>query len=131
MSSRASRAGLRHRLAASAPSPLALIFLAAAVGLVLCAWTNALSREGGDPTQLVYWAGVLLIVVPIAARVSREDVSLRERFWLVALFGLSLYAIKVVRDPFLFTFPDEPIHATTPIRPRSTTASSTATRSCL
>src|SRR3954453_11694542 len=111
MSSRASRAGLRPRLAASAPSPLALIFLAAAVGLVLCTWTNALSREGGDPTQLVYWAGVLLIVVPIAARISREDVSLRERFWLVALFGLSLYAIKVVRDPFLFTFPDEPIHA--------------------
>lgn len=111
MSSRASRADLPRRRAASGPSPLALIVLGAAVGLLLCAYTNGLSREGGDPTQLVYWAGVLLVVVPIAARISMEEVSLRERFVLVALFGLSLYAIKVVRDPFLFTFPDEPIHA--------------------
>jgi hypothetical protein len=112
MSSRDSRAsGRRQGLLAAGPAPLALIVLGAAVGLLLCAYTNALSREGGDPTQLVYWAGVLLIVVPIAARISMEDVSLRERFALVALFGLSLYAIKVIRDPFLFTFPDEPIHA--------------------
>ncbi|HVD39157.1 MAG TPA: hypothetical protein VNC15_10025 [Solirubrobacterales bacterium] len=103
--------GRRQSLLAAAPSPLALIVLGAAVGLLLCAYTNALSREGGDPTQLVYWLGVLLVVVPIAARVGMEDVSLRERFVLVALFGLSLYAIKVIRDPFLFTFPDEPIHA--------------------
>jgi hypothetical protein len=111
MSSRDSRADSRRRLLASGPAPLALIVLGAAFGLLLCAYTNALSREGGDPTQLVYWAGVLLIVVPIAARVSLEGVSLRERFALVALFGLSLYAVKVIRDPFLFTFPDEPIHA--------------------
>lgn len=112
MSSRESRAsGRRRRLPGAGPSPLALVVLGAAVGLLLCAYTNALSREGGDPTQLVYWAGVLLIVVPIAARISMEEVSLRERFALVALFGLSLYAVKVIRDPFLFTFPDEPIHA--------------------
>jgi hypothetical protein len=112
MSSRDPRAsGRRQRLLAAGPSPLALIVLGAAVGLLLCAYTNALSREGGDPTQLVYWAGVLLVVVPIAGRIGMEDVSLRERFALVALFGLSLYAIKVIRDPFLFTFPDEPIHA--------------------
>jgi len=112
MNRRDSRAsGRRQRLLAAGPAPLVLIVLAAAVGLLLCAYTNALSREGGDPTQIVYWAGVLLVVVPIAARVGMEDVSLRERFALVALFGLTLYAIKVVRDPFLFTFPDEPIHA--------------------
>lgn len=111
MSPRVSRADVRRPFAAFGPSPLALIVLGAAVGLLLCAYTNALSREGGDPTQLLYWTGVLLIVVPITARISREDVSLRERFLLVALFGLSLYAIKVIRDPFLFTFPDEPIHA--------------------
>lgn len=112
MSSRGSRATDRgRRLVAAGPSPLAALALCSAAGLLLCAWANALSREGGDPTQLVYWAGVLLIVVPIAARIGMEDVSLRERFALVALFGLSLYAIKVIRDPFLFTFPDEPIHA--------------------
>jgi hypothetical protein len=100
-----------RRSSRAGPSPLALIAVGIGVGLLLCAWANALSREGGDPTQLIYWAGVLLIVVPIASRVSREDVSLRERFVLVALFGLALYTVKVIRDPFLFTFSDEPIHA--------------------
>jgi MFS family permease len=52
----------------------------------------------------------MLIALPIGYRLSMREVSLRERFVLVALFGLSLYAVKVIRDPFLFTFPDEPIH---------------------
>lgn len=98
-------------VAAGGPSPLAALALCSGIGLLLCAYANALSREGGDPTQLLYWLGVLLIVLPTGYRLGRRDVSLRERFLLVALFGLSLYVVKVIRDPFLFTFPDEPIHA--------------------
>jgi hypothetical protein len=101
----------RRRLAAHGPSPLVALLLCSGFGLLLCAWANALSREGGDPTQLLYWAGILLIAVPTGYRLSLRDVPLRERFAMVALFGLALYAVKVVRDPFLFTFADEPIHA--------------------
>jgi hypothetical protein len=100
-----------RRLREVGPSPLVALAVCAGVGLLLCAWANALSREGGDPSQVLYWAGVLLIALPIASRLSMRDVSLGERFALVALFGLSLYAVKVIRDPFLFTFADEPIHA--------------------
>ncbi|HVD86865.1 MAG TPA: hypothetical protein VNB59_05600 [Solirubrobacterales bacterium] len=100
-----------RRLASRGPSPLVALCLCAGVGLLLSAYANALSREGGDPTQLTYWVGVMLVVLPTGYRLSMRDVPLRERFFLVALFGLSLYAIKVIRDPFVFTFPDEPIHA--------------------
>jgi hypothetical protein len=100
-----------RRLAANGPAPLLTLCLCSGLGLLLCAWVNALSREGGDPSQIPYWAGVLLIAVPTGYRLSLRDVSLRERFALVALLGLSLYAVKVIRDPFLFTFADEPIHA--------------------
>jgi hypothetical protein len=102
---------LASRVAAAGPSPLVVLALCAGIGLLLCTWANALSREGGNPTQLIYWAGVMLIVLPTGYRISMRDVSLGERFALVALFALSLYAIKVIRDPFIFTFPDEPIHA--------------------
>jgi hypothetical protein len=100
-----------RRWAARGPSPLVALALCCGLGLLLCAYANALSREGGDPTQLIYWAGVMLIALPTGYRLSMRDVSLRERFVLVGLFGLSLYAVKVIRDPFIFTFPDEPIHA--------------------
>ncbi|HEY2054168.1 MAG TPA: hypothetical protein VGH14_09570 [Solirubrobacterales bacterium] len=105
----ASDLGRRSRL--PAPSPLVGLALCAALGLLLCAYANALSREARDPTQLIYWAGVLLVALPTGFRITMRDVSLRERLALIALFGISLYVIKVIRDPFLFTFPDEPIHA--------------------
>jgi hypothetical protein len=105
----ASNAG--RRLAQRGPSPFVGLALCAGVGLLLCAYVNALSREGREPTQLIYWVGVMLIALPTAYRLGMRDVPLRERLALVALFGLSLYAVKMIRDPFLFTFPDEPIHA--------------------
>ncbi|MBA3865464.1 MAG: hypothetical protein H0X42_03810 [Solirubrobacterales bacterium] len=85
--------------------------LCAGVGLVICSIANALSRETVDSPQLLYWAGVSLIVVPTIFRLCLEAPSTRERFALVALLAVSLYTVKVIRDPFLFTFPDEPIHA--------------------
>jgi hypothetical protein len=106
---KASQAG--RRLARVGPSAPAALALCAGVGLLLCAFANALSREARDPSELIYWAGVLLIVLPIGYRLSLREPSVGERLALIALFGLSLYAVKVIRDPFLFTFPDEPIHA--------------------
>jgi hypothetical protein len=100
-----------RRWAPRAPAPLAALALCSGIGLLIAAYANALSREGGDPTQLLYWAGVMLVALPTGYRLGMREVPLRERFLLVALFGLSLYAVKVIRDPFVFTFPDEPIHA--------------------
>jgi hypothetical protein len=103
--------GRRGRAESWRPSAFTSAALCAGAGLVVCSIANALSREAVASPQLLYWAGVALIALPIVLRLCREAPSTGERFALVGLLALSLYAVKVIRDPFLFTFPDEPIHA--------------------
>jgi hypothetical protein len=88
-----------------------VLALVAALGVLLCSVANALSRATLDPSPLLLWAGIALIALPIFYRLSSASASDRERLALVILLGLSLYAVKVVRDSLLFTFPDEFVHA--------------------
>jgi len=91
--------------------PLAWIGLSVGAGLLLCAVTNALARATLGPPTILLWVGILMIALPIAYRLTSRDASPAERLALVCLLGLSLYAVKVVRDAPLFTFTDEPVHA--------------------
>jgi hypothetical protein len=93
------------------PRALAPIALCAGLGLLLCAYANSLSRQLLDPNTLILWAGVLLIALPILYRLTSRDASPAERLALVCLLGLSLYAVKLVRDAPIFTFSDEVVHA--------------------
>ena len=79
--------------------------------MLVCSIANALSRSTETTTTLIYWAGLLLIVLPIFYRLTSREASPRERLALVCLLGLSLDGVKVVRDSLLFTFPDEFVHA--------------------
>jgi hypothetical protein len=87
------------------------IVLAAGVGLLLCSVANALARATVAPSQLIFWAGILILALPIFYRLTSREASTGERLVLVCLLGLSLYAVKVVRDAPLFTFSDELVHA--------------------
>jgi len=89
---------------------LAPITLCAGLGLLLCSYANALSRQLLHPTELILWAGVLLIVLPIGYRLTSRDAPPRERLLLVCLLGLTLYGVKVVRDAPIFSFSDEVVH---------------------
>jgi hypothetical protein len=79
--------------------------------VLLSAYANSLSRQLLDPNTLILWAGVLLIALPILYRLTSRDASPTERLALVCLLGLSLYAVKLVRDAPIFTFSDEVVHA--------------------
>lgn len=89
---------------------IAPIALVAGVGLLICSLANALARGGSDPMAL-YWAGILLISLPIFWRLTSREASTSERLALACLLAVSLYAVKVVRDAPLFTFSDELVHA--------------------
>jgi hypothetical protein len=89
---------------------IAPIALCCGAGLLICSFANVLSREGGDPS-LLYWAGILVIALPVFWRLTSREASTSERLALVCFLGLSLYAVKVVRDAPLFSFSDEPVHA--------------------
>jgi hypothetical protein len=89
---------------------IAPIALCCGAGLLLCSFANTLSREGMEPS-LLYWVGILVVALPIFWRLTSREASTAERLTLVCLLGLSLYAVKVVRDAPLFSFSDEPVHA--------------------
>ncbi len=96
------------------PGPLGhlpYIAVTAGLGLLLCALANTLSRAALAPSPLIFWAGVLVLALPIFFRLTSREASAGERLALVCLLGLSLYAIKVMRDAPMFTFSDELIHA--------------------
>jgi len=91
---------------------LASIALCSAIGLGILAVADEASRRHNYsvPTYHKFWLGVLLIFVPIAARVLANDVSRMERLSLVVFLGVALYLVKVVESPDAFTFVDEYIH---------------------
>ena len=101
----------RGWLAAGQIGHLAPIALTTSIGLLLCSLANALSRATLSPSQLIFWAGLVTIAGPIAYRLTSREASGGERLALVCLLGLSLYAIKVIRDAPLYTFSDEILHA--------------------
>jgi hypothetical protein len=92
------------------PNRFAAIVFASGIGLLVCSLANLMSRAGEAPTPLLYWAGILLIAIPIFYRLTSEDASPGERLLLVCLLGLALYGVKLVRDAPIFNFADEFLH---------------------
>jgi hypothetical protein len=90
---------------------LPLVALLASLGLLVVSAANALSRATLTETSLIYWAGLLLIALPIFYKLSSKEPSYRQRLFLVLLLGLALYGVKVVHDGIYFTFTDEFVHA--------------------
>ena len=95
----------------SALGQIPLLALLAALGLLICTGADALARATLAPSPLIYWAGILVIGLPIFYRLLAGEMRDGERLFLVCLLGLALYGVKLARDSFLFTFPDEFIHA--------------------
>jgi hypothetical protein len=86
------------------------LILTSACGLALVTVGDAMSRTGRANGQPVFWLGIALIVAPSAWRVTTSSATRTERIVLVVLVGLALYAVKIVHDPFGFTFADELVH---------------------
>lgn len=90
------------------PNPqFPIVVLVVAVGLVVVCAVDNLNRATENPSPALYWLGITLIVVPVAIRLTQRDVSAGERVALVVVFGMALFAVKVMRDPFAFTLTDE------------------------
>lgn len=87
------------------------VALAAAMGLALVSCADAVARSGHGGAEVPFWFGIAAIVLPAALRLSGEEASSGERAATVVLVGMTLYGVKVLRDPFGFTFGDELAHA--------------------
>jgi hypothetical protein len=84
--------------------------LAIAVGLLTVSFADALSRTGHGGGALLFWLAIVLIVLPGALRLCSDRVRPGERVATVVAVGMGLYAVKLLRDPFAFTYGDEFSH---------------------
>jgi hypothetical protein len=91
---------------------IALIGLYTALGLMLVEVADQTSVRSGNYNDAVilFFAGLIAIFAPVAVRVLSRDVVRQERFALIILLGLALYAVKIIGSPTSFTFIDEYIH---------------------
>lgn len=101
---------LPHTFGPAGWGALPLLALVSALGLLLVAWGVNAARVEDTPSVALFWGGLLLLVVPVAARIAGIGASRRERMGLVALVGVGLYLVKVWHSPLFFTFYDELQH---------------------
>ena len=90
---------------------LPALSLTSAIGLLLVAVANTLSRSAAGQYELLFWVGLLLMVVPMAARLASSEPARQERIGLIIVLGLGLYLAKILHSPYSFTFSDELIHS--------------------
>src|ERR1700690_620323 len=83
------------------------IFLAVAASVMAVSGADALSRTGHRGASLVLWLALALMIFPAAVRLCGERARPGERLATVVVVGLGLYAVKLLRDPFAFTYGDE------------------------
>jgi hypothetical protein len=86
------------------------VIAAAAAGILLVGLSYRLSAAGDSPSLYygVFWAGVLLALVPVTVRIATGD---REQaLWGVALFGVLTYVPKFLRNPAAPSYHDEYAH---------------------
>jgi hypothetical protein len=100
--SRARRAA-RVNVLGAAP----LLALLAALGLVVIASADTGARLEEVGSEAAFWAGLMLIYLPIALRLFGSSASSSERLALVVILGTALYVVKIVHSPAGFTLHDE------------------------
>ncbi len=88
-------------------APLGLI---SALGLILVALANTLSRSSVGQYDFLFWAGILVLMVPGAVRLASTAPARRERLGLVVLLVVGLYLVKVMHSPNEFIYSDELVH---------------------
>lgn len=81
--------------------------LLGAVGLLIIAVADTIARDGAAAADILFWAGLILLFLPITARLAVLRISQRERLILVGVLGLGLALVKVLHSPIELTFSDE------------------------
>lgn len=89
---------------------IAALCLTAAMALLLVVAGHAAGRRGYDVAPLLFWSGVVLLVVPISLRVGWPRVARGERLFLLFLLAEALFYYKAVYSPTSFIGHDEFLH---------------------
>jgi hypothetical protein len=78
-----------------------------AVSLLLIAWAYVIARAGTAWSEVCFWIGLAMLIVPVAMRLYATGTARYERIALLLLLGGAFYLVKVMHSPHAFTYPDE------------------------
>ncbi|MBB4004407.1 hypothetical protein [Aurantimonas endophytica] len=84
--------------------------LVVAAGLLLVVAGQGAGRRGEGAASLLFWSGVILVVVPTTFRISWPMVARGERLFLLFLLAGGLFYYKSVYAPTSFSDHDEFLH---------------------
>jgi hypothetical protein len=80
------------------------------VAVITVSYSYAASHQTGTTHFTIFWAGMLLIVVPAALRLASASPARTERLAMVAATGLAFAVPKLLRSPDSPIFADEIAH---------------------
>ncbi len=89
---------------------LPYLALTTALGLLTIAFAYRAAYDGAAWAGLGRWLGLILMFVPVAARLLVLGVSRTERVGLLVMLTLGFYLVKVLYSPLEFKFVDELQH---------------------
>ena len=79
-------------------------------GLMLISLANVWALSFSSMSNVLFWLGLAIMLIPTAMRLVAGNVSRQERIGLVISLGMALYLVKLVHSPFGFTYGDEFFH---------------------
>jgi hypothetical protein len=89
---------------------IAVLCLTVATALLLVVAGHGAGRRGEEVAPLLFWFGVVLLVVPTSLRIAWPLVARGERLFLLFLLAEALFYYKVVYSPTSFIHHDEFLH---------------------
>ncbi|MEA2668772.1 MAG: hypothetical protein QOJ33_1706 [Chloroflexota bacterium] len=106
---------LRGASADAPPQPanhgwIAALSLTVATALLLVVAGHAAGRRGDEVAPVIFWSGVVLLVLPASLRIGCPLVARGERLFLLLLLTEALFYYKVVYSPTTFIHHDEFLH---------------------
>ncbi|MEZ4727322.1 MAG: hypothetical protein R3E79_09335 [Caldilineaceae bacterium] len=81
-----------------------------ALGLLVVAFANSRAVAGAWGAEVLFWLGLLIMLIPSAMRLVEPTLARRERIAIVVGLSLAFYLVKVLHSPFAFTYGDEFFH---------------------
>jgi hypothetical protein len=89
---------------------LPALSLISAVGVFLLALAYNAARFAVQGADVLFWFGLLVIILPTARRLLSAKPTRRERIALVIVLGMALYFAKFLQYPLYFAYSDEFAH---------------------
>lgn len=90
-----------------------VLSLTSAVGVFLLALAYNAARVASQWGEPLFWFGLLVLFLPVAARLLSRRPTRRERLALLIVLGIALYFVKFLQYPLYFAYYDEFLHVRT------------------